>query len=73
MVDVRFLFRRFRFGSNAGGDGAGAAAAIEMAYLLDVRQRLAYQAFVSGASVRLSDDEAGHNLVGKDWYSAREH
>jgi hypothetical protein len=30
-------------------------------------------AFSSSMSVRLSHEDAGHNLVGKDWSSAKEH
>ena len=36
-------------------------------------QQTADQAFSSSTNVRLSHDEAGHNLVGKDWSSAKEH
>ena len=43
-------------------------------YLLDkTLQQTADQAFSSGTNVRLSHEEAGHNLVGKDWSSAKEH
>ena len=43
-------------------------------YALDATwQRRADQAFVSGTSVRIPDHGATHNLVGKDWYSAKEH
>lgn len=47
--------------------------AIVSFYVLNEWQRSAYQTFVSPPNVRLSDEEAGHNLVGKDWYSAKEH
>lgn len=36
-------------------------------------QRQTDQAFSSSTSVRLPDEGATHNLVGKDWYSAKEH
>ena len=43
-------------------------------YLLDkTLQQSADQAFSSKATVRLPHEEAGHNLVGKDWSSAKEH
>jgi len=43
-------------------------------YLLDkTLQQTADQAFSSGTNVRLSHEEAGHNLVGKDWSSAKKH
>jgi len=35
-------------------------------------QQTADQAFSSSTNVRLSHEEAGHNLVGKDWSSAKE-
>jgi hypothetical protein len=54
------------------------AAAVVIAagamYTLDATwQRRADQAFVSGTSVRIPDHGTTHNLVGKDWYSAKEH
>jgi hypothetical protein len=57
---------------------ASIAAAIVVAagamYALDAAwQRRADQAFVSATSVRIPDHGTTHNLVGKDWYSAREH
>jgi hypothetical protein len=36
-------------------------------------QQTADQAFSSSTNVRLSHEEARHNLVGKDWSSAKEH
>ena len=43
-------------------------------YLLDKgSQQTADQAFSSKATVRLPHEETGHNLVGKDWSSAKEH
>ena len=36
-------------------------------------QQTADQAFSSSTNVRLSHEDAGHNLVGKDWSSAKEH
>ena len=36
-------------------------------------QRNADQMFMSPSSVRLSDHGNTHNLVGRDWYSARSH
>lgn len=48
-------------------------AAVAM-YALDARwQRRADEAFVSGTSVRIPDHGTTHNLVGRDWYSAKEH
>jgi len=47
--------------------------AVASSFLLNVWQHSVYQVFASQSNVRLSDEEAGHNLVGKDWYSAREH
>ena len=35
-------------------------------------QKTADQAFSSSTNVRLSHEEARHNLVGKDWSSAKE-
>jgi hypothetical protein len=54
------------------------AAAIVLAvlglYVIDLGwQQTADQAFSSSTNVRLSHEEAGHNLVGKDWSSAKEH
>jgi hypothetical protein len=43
-------------------------------YLLDkASQQTADQSFSSPTYVRFPHDEAGHNLVGKDWSSAKEH
>jgi hypothetical protein len=43
-------------------------------YTLDATWRhQADQAFVSPTSVRIPDHGATHNLVGKDWYSAKDH
>ena len=43
-------------------------------YAIDLGwQQTADQAFSSSTNVRLSHEEAGHNLVGKDWSSAKEH
>jgi hypothetical protein len=43
-------------------------------YAIDLGwQQTADQAFSSSMNVRLSHEEAGHNLVGKDWSSAKEH
>jgi hypothetical protein len=36
-------------------------------------QQTADEAFSSSTNVRLSHEDAGHNLVGKDWSSAKEH
>lgn len=53
---------------------AAAVMAIGAMYALDaVWQRRADQAFVSASSVRIPDHGMTHNLVGKDWYSAKEH
>jgi hypothetical protein len=51
-----------------------AGAAVGAMYLLDTGlQRQADQAFASGVSVRIPAHGNTHNLVGKDWYSAKEH
>ena len=43
-------------------------------YGLDaLSQHQADEAFTSGTSVRLPDHGNTHNLVGKDWYSAKDH
>jgi hypothetical protein len=43
-------------------------------YLLDkTLQQSADQAFSSNTTVRFPHEEAGHNLVGKDWSSVKEH
>jgi hypothetical protein len=48
--------------------------AVGAMYALDVVwQRQADQAFITGSSVRLPDHGNTHNLVGKTWYSARDH
>ncbi len=36
-------------------------------------QQTADQAFTSSTNVRFPHEESGHNLVGKDWSSAKEH
>jgi hypothetical protein len=47
---------------------AGAMVALDTTW-----QRQADQAFVSPTSVRLPDHGDIHNLVGKTWYSAKDH
>jgi hypothetical protein len=47
---------------------AGAVSALDA-----LVQRHADQAFVSPSSVRIPDHGTTHNLVGKDWYSAKDH
>ena len=42
-------------------------------YLLDNFQQTTDQAFSSPTNVRFPHEESGHNLVGKDWSSAKEH
>jgi hypothetical protein len=43
-------------------------------YALDAKwQQQVDQAYNSPTSVRLPDHDTTHNLVGKDWYSAKEH
>jgi hypothetical protein len=50
------------------------AIAVGSMFILDqVVQRNADQAFSSSTSVRLPDHGNTHNLVGRDWYSAKEH
>jgi hypothetical protein len=54
--------------------GAAVVVAIGAMYALDAAwQRPADQAFFSSTSVRIPDHGTTHNLVGKDWYSAKEH
>jgi hypothetical protein len=53
---------------------AALVVAVIAVYALDATvQRPADQAFFSPTSVRIPDHGDIHNLVGKDWYSAREH
>jgi hypothetical protein len=53
---------------------AALVIAIGAVYALDLTwQRRADQAFISPTSVRIPDHGETHNLVGKDWYSAKEH
>jgi hypothetical protein len=48
--------------------------AVGAVYALDSSLQLqADQAFMSPTSVRLPSHGTTHNLVGKDWYSAKEH
>ena len=48
--------------------------AVGAMYVLDSSFQLqADQAFISPTSVRLPSHGTTHNLVGKDWYSAKEH
>jgi hypothetical protein len=47
--------------------------AIGAVYVLDAGQRRADQAFSYPSSVSLPTHGVTHNLLGKDWYSAREH
>ena len=47
--------------------------AVAAMYLLDAWQQTADQAFTSSTNVRFSHEESSHNLVGKDWSSAKEH
>lgn len=48
--------------------------AVGAMYVLDSSLQLqADQAFISPTSVRLPSHGTTHNLVGKDWYSAKEH
>ena len=42
-------------------------------YVLNNFQQTADQAFTSTTNVRFPHEESGHNLVGKDWSSAKEH
>lgn len=43
-------------------------------YVLDnFLQETADQSFANPTSARLPHEESGHNLVGKDWSSAKEH
>lgn len=43
-------------------------------YTLNSRvQQTSDQAFISATNVRFPHEESGHNLVGNDWSSAKEH
>jgi hypothetical protein len=54
--------------------GAAIIIAILGLYVLDSGvQRTSDQAFSSATNVRFPHEESGHNLVGKDWSSAKEH
>jgi hypothetical protein len=52
---------------------AAIAFALVAMYVLDNWQQTADQAFTSSTNVRFPHEESGHNLVGKDWSSAKEH
>lgn len=53
---------------------AAIIVAVGAMYALDATwQRRADEAFISSTSVRLPSHGVTHNLVGKDWYSAKEH
>ena len=53
---------------------AAAALALAFDYALDARwQHSVDEAFASSTGVRLPAHGTTHNLVGKDWYSAKEH
>lgn len=53
---------------------AAIVLAVAVVYGLDTQlQRQSDQEFTSPTSVRLPTHGNTHNLVGKDWYSAREH
>ena len=53
---------------------AAAVIAIGAMYALDaIWQRPVDQAFASASSVRIPDHGTTHNLVGKDWSSAKDH
>jgi uncharacterized membrane protein YedE/YeeE len=47
--------------------------AVAAMYLVDAWQQTVDQAFTSSTNVRFSHEENSHNLVGKDWSSAKEH
>ena len=42
-------------------------------YAVNSLKQTSDQAFSSATSVRFPHEESGHNLVGKDWSSAKEH
>ncbi len=42
-------------------------------FVLDISQQTADQSFSSATYVSFPHQEAGHNLVGKDWSSAKKH
>lgn len=42
-------------------------------YALNSLQQTSDQAFSAAKSVQFPHEESGHNLVGKDWSSAKEH
>ena len=47
--------------------------AVAAVYVLDTTQRRADQAYASTTGARIPDHGTTHNLVGRDWYSARDH
>jgi hypothetical protein len=54
--------------------GVAVFVAIGAMFLLDRElQRQADESFTSPTSVRLPSHGNTHNLVGRDWYSAKEH
>jgi hypothetical protein len=46
---------------------AAAIIASVAAVVLDKEQRAAFQAFVTGPHVQITEEEVGHNLVDHDW------
>jgi hypothetical protein len=52
---------------------AALVVAVGAVYVLDATQRRADQAYASATGARIPDHGTTHNLVGKDWYSPREH
>ena len=54
-----------------GSVAAAIVVAIIAVFALQGTWRPAAEAYTT-TSVRLTDSEAGHNLVGKDWYSSKE-
>ena len=53
---------------------AAAVIAVGAMYTLDTSlQRQSDQAYTSSTGARMPDHGVTHNLVGKDWYAAKEH
>jgi hypothetical protein len=73
-----YILKSYRKATSMRAFAMAIAALIVIAvlgwYLLDkTSQQTADQSFSSPTYVRFPHDEAGHNLVGKDWSSAKEH
>jgi hypothetical protein len=53
---------------------AAVVIAVGAMYALEeIPQRQTDEAYVSPTGARVSHDDRGHNLVGKDWFAAKQH